>query len=720
MLTAVSADSKNAATRGNASPHRAAHAEAAPPVAALGNQASLRLLRKCDCASPPDCDCDMGDDKKKKEKDGPRTGLHRAAASPSAPETVPRIVGETLRSPGQTLDPQTQAFFETRFGQDFSGVRIHTDTRAAQSAQAVKALAYTVGSDIAFASGRFAPATGEGRRLLAHELAHVVQQPHASEIPERVSEPSEPMEQHAERMESQVMAASGPAAFSPTQTGSAAPATVARQPASPPAPAPNANDPTNTTAPVDKWKGTLVSEIVISKARSRVGFRIPSGMLLGKVTTDLKVGTYDITPVMDKKQWLINGPDVKAGARFDVDLTESGADPWTLSYPAKLTLTVAGGSAGEPKTYGESIDPTTGQQKDPLWLYEGFGNAGPPAPIADDDDYETITIDKPSVTPGATGKTMQAPVYVVHYRDKTEKRLVYGELTPKMKQRLAPMFQKADEEFTMFTLTTFPMWWSIVSITPLLPMKAAGARPYIPKRVPLAPADPAGVVPGAAPGVAPGANPGANPAAAAAVPGSKAPVPGGAAEPPAAAPAAAAPAQPEAAPAPAQPAAAPAAAQPEAAPAPAQPEAAPAPGATASATNSAVAPMFQSSSGPGVAVGTEASARLGAQGLKGPKLIRPMIAELNSNPTLTPMDKATAMRTACNKTSPGTFGAGPIAKMPNNDLVVTSREAMVNAPVVIVKSNGTVVAGRADIAQIKNPANQLVTGFNVSNVRETP
>jgi len=68
---------------------------------------------------------------------------------------------------------------ESRIGHDFSQVRVHADARAAESAGAVNALAYTVGQDIVFGPGRYAPQTSEGRRLLAHELTHVVQQ-HAS------------------------------------------------------------------------------------------------------------------------------------------------------------------------------------------------------------------------------------------------------------------------------------------------------------------------------------------------------------------------------------------------------------------------------------------------------------------------------------------------------------------------------------------------------------
>jgi hypothetical protein len=81
-----------------------------------------------------------------------------------------------LRSPGQPLDAIARAYFEPRFGQDFGGVRVHTDAKAAASAHAVNALAYTVGRDVVFSSGQYVPASSHGRRLLAHELTHVVQQ----------------------------------------------------------------------------------------------------------------------------------------------------------------------------------------------------------------------------------------------------------------------------------------------------------------------------------------------------------------------------------------------------------------------------------------------------------------------------------------------------------------------------------------------------------------
>ena len=97
------------------------------------------------------------------------------AAEPAAAE-APATVHEVLRSPGRQLDRSSQGFFERRFGHDFSQVRVHVGTPASAATAAVKARAFTAGSDIAFGRGQYAPSTTEGRRLLAHELAHVVQQ----------------------------------------------------------------------------------------------------------------------------------------------------------------------------------------------------------------------------------------------------------------------------------------------------------------------------------------------------------------------------------------------------------------------------------------------------------------------------------------------------------------------------------------------------------------
>lgn len=89
---------------------------------------------------------------------------------------VPAHVGGVLGSPGQPLDAASRAYFEPRFARDFSAVRVHTDGPARMSAAALQAHAYTSGRHIVFGESRFAPATTQGRRLIAHELTHIVQQ----------------------------------------------------------------------------------------------------------------------------------------------------------------------------------------------------------------------------------------------------------------------------------------------------------------------------------------------------------------------------------------------------------------------------------------------------------------------------------------------------------------------------------------------------------------
>ena len=90
--------------------------------------------------------------------------------------TVPASVDRVLASPGRPLDPALQREMEQRFGHDFSRVQVHSDAAAQQSAREVNASAYTLGNNIVFGARRFTPETHEGRRLIAHELTHVVQQ----------------------------------------------------------------------------------------------------------------------------------------------------------------------------------------------------------------------------------------------------------------------------------------------------------------------------------------------------------------------------------------------------------------------------------------------------------------------------------------------------------------------------------------------------------------
>jgi hypothetical protein len=110
---------------------------------------------------------------------------HACRATHSGPEashnhddgvSAPSIVNDVLRSPGQPLDPEVRATMEPYFGHDFSQVRVHADAKAAKSAESVDGLAYTVGQQVVFGAGRYAPRTRQGLQLLAHELTHTIQQ----------------------------------------------------------------------------------------------------------------------------------------------------------------------------------------------------------------------------------------------------------------------------------------------------------------------------------------------------------------------------------------------------------------------------------------------------------------------------------------------------------------------------------------------------------------
>jgi hypothetical protein len=94
----------------------------------------------------------------------------------------PGLLHKVLHTPGQPLDAAMRAYFEPRFRRDFSLIRVHTDEAAARSAQAVDARAYTVGRDLVFGPGTYQPATESGRRLIAHELTHAVQQTQGSAV----------------------------------------------------------------------------------------------------------------------------------------------------------------------------------------------------------------------------------------------------------------------------------------------------------------------------------------------------------------------------------------------------------------------------------------------------------------------------------------------------------------------------------------------------------
>ena len=154
-----------------------------------------------------------------------------ATVSAALEEQEPSLVKDVVGSGGGApLDKDTRGFMESRLGADFSDVRVHTDAKASDSARSVQAYAYTVGNDVVFQSGKYEPESDSGKRTLAHELTHVVQQrsgpvagtPAPGGI--QISHPSDRFEQAAEGSADRVMSSASAAA-----PVAAAPASVQRE-----------------------------------------------------------------------------------------------------------------------------------------------------------------------------------------------------------------------------------------------------------------------------------------------------------------------------------------------------------------------------------------------------------------------------------------------------------------------------------------------------------
>jgi hypothetical protein len=142
-----------------------------PPMAAPAMPAAVPdVQRKCSCGGS--CDHCASE----QDRDQERLQMKRAGPGELKQTTALPIVHHALRSPGQPLDRATRAWFEPRFGHDFSRVRVHTGAESAAAARSLGARAFTVGPNLVFAAGEYAAESARGRSLLAHELAHVVQQ----------------------------------------------------------------------------------------------------------------------------------------------------------------------------------------------------------------------------------------------------------------------------------------------------------------------------------------------------------------------------------------------------------------------------------------------------------------------------------------------------------------------------------------------------------------
>lgn len=165
---------------------------------------ALRLQRKCACGGSAPSGGECAECREKKQ------AVQRSGGGEELREAPP-AVRETLSSAGEPLDEGTRREMQRRLGHDFRRVRVHRDDQAAASAQTVQARAYTVGRHVVFGAGEYAPTSSGGRALLAHELAHVVQQEGAPETRGSIPvEPADtPRERAAERVEKQLNGAAG-------------------------------------------------------------------------------------------------------------------------------------------------------------------------------------------------------------------------------------------------------------------------------------------------------------------------------------------------------------------------------------------------------------------------------------------------------------------------------------------------------------------------------
>ncbi|HEY0006846.1 MAG TPA: DUF4157 domain-containing protein [Pyrinomonadaceae bacterium] len=179
------------------------------PSAEFANYTGPRVLQPATALQRKCGRCE--EEEEKKELTIQRRQAGAAGSQATAAASVERDV-QKLEGRGQPLPSTLRQFFEPRFAYDFGSVRLHTDEGAARSAQAINAMAYTIGPHVVFASGRYAPQTTEGRKLLAHELTHVIQQGAGRRLVQNAPPVNQPAEKREAAFQLQPAIANGPLA----------------------------------------------------------------------------------------------------------------------------------------------------------------------------------------------------------------------------------------------------------------------------------------------------------------------------------------------------------------------------------------------------------------------------------------------------------------------------------------------------------------------------
>lgn len=229
----------------------------------------------------------------------PSTGVIQAKSVPDGAthDTAPPIAHAVPRSPGQALEPAARMFLESRMRHDFSAVRVHANAEAAQAARAIDARAYTLGQDIVFAQGEYAPTTAEGRRLLAHELTHVVQQRRGIVLKGSIGQVGDPYERHADAVADAVVSgrtADMLLAQSPSgaSLGVGAHASIQReQSATATAPIPVSAP----TEPLAETEGDKMRKAILAAAQGRYGQK--TTIVSEAEIKDIQEGRWRLRPV---------------------------------------------------------------------------------------------------------------------------------------------------------------------------------------------------------------------------------------------------------------------------------------------------------------------------------------------------------------------------------------------------------------------------------------